>query len=685
MRMYIYNVLVNRHSGIKSRYHKLHDGASGIRRLLSYGYLLWLNLCYYLFFCHFLGEDAPAAIYEEKRLRTDAAESVLENQASAEEMAEELLNYDIISFDLFDTLVFRPFSEPSDLFYLSGERLKIMDFKRIRKEQEYLARLECFKKRGHSEVSFKDIWSRIEREVGISAEEGMEAECDLEIMLCYANPFMLQVYQRLQKAGKNIIITSDTYLPEEFLHRLLGNCGYTGYKKLYVSNAYGKSKAEGTLYQMILEEIKGTGSKEKPIKTVHVGDNEISDIRMAKKYGIKPVYYPNVNKMAVSYRPYDMSPIIGGAYRGVVDNYLYCGLKAYSMEYEYGFIYGGLFVLGYCNFIHDYCKIHGIDKLLFLSRDGDILKQVYEKLYPEEDSVYVYWSRAAGTKLMAEYNRYDYFQRFLYHKVNQGLTIQEVLEAMELHKLGNSYPRLDAKLTDKNAEELKTFLQAHLKEITESYSGQMEAAKAYYTQILSGASKAAVVDIGWAGSGAISLSYLAEQIWKLPCEITGIIAGTNTLHNAEPDASEGFLQTKKIVSYLYSMSHNRDLMKKHDPGKNYNLYWELLLASPKRQLKGFEMTKNLPTQNRKDYEIWNENRKIAFRFGKGDTNQEGIKEIQRGILDFAEEYRSRFFKIPYMFHISGRDAYAPMLAAASCGERYLKEIYQRFDLHANID
>mgnify|MGYP006974362159 CR=1 FL=1 len=53
------------------------------------------------------------------------------------------------------------------------------------------------------------------------------------------------------------------------------------------------------------------------------------------------------------------------------------------MEYEYGYIYGGLFVTGYCSFIHDYCRQHDVDKILFLSRDGDILKQAYELLYPE--------------------------------------------------------------------------------------------------------------------------------------------------------------------------------------------------------------------------------------------------------------------------------------------------------------
>ena len=102
------------------------------------------------------------------------------------------------------------------------------------------------------------------------------------------------------------------------------------------------------------------------------------------------------------------------------------------MEYEYGYIYGGLFVLGYCEFIHRYYKENDTDKILFLARDGDILKQVYEKLFPDDNISYLYWSRAAATKLMVKANRYDYFKRYIYDKVNQSISIDMILDSMNL-------------------------------------------------------------------------------------------------------------------------------------------------------------------------------------------------------------------------------------------------------------
>ena len=76
---------------------------------------------------------------------------------------------------------------------------------------------------------------------------------------------------------------------------------------------------------------------------------------------------------------------------------------------------------------------------------------------------------------------------------------------------------------------------------------------------------------------------------------------------------------------------------------------------------------------------------ITLEFGKYDVNQDGIRKIQRGILDFAEQYTEHFRDFPYMFNISGRDAYAPMLVAASYNERYLKMIEKRFAFEITVN
>lgn len=669
MRHKIYHFLVNRHPEIARRYHRCHDNATGFKLVISWFYLLWMNIMIHMPGHFLLKPDRRDAVYEEKHLPTEKSESVLagEELLKPEELAALLAQYDTISFDIFDTLLFRPFSSPTDLFFFVGERLAFLDFKHIRIKLEQETRTDCLKREGHTEICLREIWQKAEQETGIPAETGIEAELQQEEAFCYGNTYMLTVFQILKKQGKQIIAVSDMYLPKEFLQKLLKKHGFEGLDRIYVSCEYGKSKASGGLYELVRQELPKGNS------VIHVGDNQISDVKNAKAHGFASYYYPNADRKTADYRAEDMSPLIGGAYRGIVNHYLYNGMHSCSMEYEYGFIYGGLFVLGYCSFIHDYCLANDIDKVLFLSRDGDILKQVYNVLYPHENTEYVYWSRAAAAKLTAEYNKYDYFRRFLYHKVNQGKCIQQILTAMDLATLLKSLPvelQESDLLSDKNVKVLKTYLERNWCTINAVYEPQQTAAKMYYEKVLKGCKKVCAVDIGWAGSGALALSGLVENKWELHCKVTGLIAGTNTPHNEEPEASETFLQTGKLVSYLYSSAHNRDLWKKHDPNRNDNLYWELLLSSPTRQFLGFDLEPDTG--------------EIKLCFGRTEENQEGIYEIQKGILDFVREYQIHFANRPEMFRISGRDAYAPMITAGSFEEKYLKKIYEKFGLSVQV-
>jgi hypothetical protein len=322
---------------------------------------------------------------------------------------------------------------------------------------------------------------------------------------------------------------------------------------------------------------------------------------------------------------------------------------------------------------------------LFLSRDGDILRQAYSFLYPKEDTAYVYWSRKAATKLMADEDRHDFFRRFLSHKVNQNYTMEQVLSSMELSQMLDLIPYgSKEQLTDKNVKQLRRCMEEHWDVVTAAYAGQQKAAFCYYSDVLSGCRKVLAVDIGWAGSGAMALRHLVRNVWHIPCEVIGMVAGTNTIYNAEPDCSETFLQNGTLVSYLYSQSENRDLLKKHDPGKDYNIFWELLLASPTPQFNGFYPNRQQGTTEQKPVQL-KDGGSVWLAFGNYDENLEGIRKIQQGILDFVQNYMHAFSDYHYMFRISGRDAYAPMLLAASDKERYLKTIEKKFhlDIHVN--
>lgn len=651
LRRKLYCFLVNRNPCIRKRYQEIrrtHTGRAG--RLYA-----WLALTGLQFCCRFSAKDHRNEVLypdEHKALPKGRSESSLSVREAPEKLAERLAGFDVISFDLFDTCILRIFEQPADVFFLTGEQLDYPDFRRIREEMEEKARRNKQKKEGHGEVTLQEIYTCMEQETGIPIEEGMQAEIEAEKKSCFGNPYFLAVIKELRKKNKTVIASTDMYLPEEVVRSITEGCGYAGFDRYFVSCEQGTGKSSGGLFQKVKEAYGESKTY------VHIGDNPFSDGEQAKKQGFETVRYVSVKEAGKRFRAEDLSVITGSLYRGVVNAHIHNGFRAYSQAYELGFIYGGLLVLGYCRFIHEYAVEKQLDKILFFSRDGDILNQVYRMLYPpgegEIPAAYVYWSRLAAAKMTAGYYRHDYFRRFLYHKADRGYSMKQIFASMELKDLLEDcicmlkrQGKETEKLTGRNVETVKEFLMEHWQTVLSRYEQQTEAGRRYYETVLRGCQKVAAVDAGWAGSGAIALQKLVQEVWGMDCEITGILAGTNTVHNAEPDMSEHYFYTGRLVSYLFSQSHNRDLWKYHDAGKGHNLGIELLLSSVEGSLQGFYLT---------------EGSGCEVRLKSPDADRHLVEEIQRGIRDFVSLAEPAFgvFKGKGEIQISGRDAYAPI-------------------------
>ena len=258
---------------------------------------------------------------KEKLPYLEGAESRLYNNKEAHYIAKDFLRYDVVSFDIFDTLLLRPFAKPFDLFYIIGEKLGIDSFRKIRMNAEAEAREEAMVIKGNREVTIYDIYRIVNMYTGTDVELGVKTELEVEMDLCFANPQMKRVFDILKYQQKRIILTSDMYLPSKMLEQLLYRCGITGYEKIFVSCEYQCSKRTGGLYKNVQKYI----GKDKSL--VHIGDNHETDFLKPKEYGIESVFYKNVNKAGNMYRADGMSELIGSAYAGVVNAQLHNGIK----------------------------------------------------------------------------------------------------------------------------------------------------------------------------------------------------------------------------------------------------------------------------------------------------------------------------------------------------------------------
>ena len=80
---------------------------------------------------------------------------------SCEQIRTAMMAYDWIGFDLFDTLLLRPFLQPDDLFCQMEQELQVPDFAALRSQTEN--QLRQGRKR---ELTFLEIYQAIQQKTG---------------------------------------------------------------------------------------------------------------------------------------------------------------------------------------------------------------------------------------------------------------------------------------------------------------------------------------------------------------------------------------------------------------------------------------------------------------------------------------------------------------------------------------
>lgn len=594
----------------------------------------------------------------------DGPESAVAKRRTVHFLAKELLSYDVISFDIFDTLIVRPFSKPRDLFMMLDAEFDMLGFANVRQKAELTVREQAEKKKGNREITIDDIYEEIERRTGINKEKGKGIELKLEYDLCEANPYMLRLFQLLKCAGKTIILVSDMYLPSNFLNKMLKKCGYSGYEEIFVSCEHNSNKYSGTLYRNVFNKVG------KDLKYIHIGDNYKADIEKAKKEGMDTFYYKGCNDIGNIYRAsqYGMQELIGSAYSGLVNVALHNGLNKFSVYYEYGYLYGGLYVYGFCQWIHRYAIQHQLDKVLFFARDGYIYKAVYDKLFTDIPSEYVFYSRISNSMMCAEKQRDNFLIRNIEVKASYELktTIGNFFDIFELHFLDKELKKyglaLYHEISQTNQKVLVQFVIDHWDNIMLAMETNSSAYKEYVHQIIDGCKQVAVVDTGWQGTTLMGMKWLIEEKWHTGCDVHCLMAASQT---ANPIVNQTQLMKNDITVYMFSGNYNRYEYLFHKKTYKNNLTSYLFEIFTQAPHPTFHMIR------RKDG-------KVEFQYGIPEVeNYHIINEIHNGILDFCMQYAEKFKEYPYMQNISGHDAYIPFLFIAK-NPRLYKQYFQDF-------
>ncbi|MBD5384139.1 MAG: hypothetical protein HDR72_03965, partial [Ruminococcaceae bacterium] len=275
----------------------------------------------------------------------DMSESAASKRMSVGELAAITSEYDVVSFDIFDTVILRNVLEPKDVFEIMASEMGFSDFCRLRVEAEATARMLKDERCDTREVTLEEIYEVLNAFYGID-KSLMRREVEIEKDLCIANPYFLKLYKLLLNMEKTIIFMTDMYLPKTVIEDILRSNGYEQYDEVFLSNELGICKGDGKLQNYVYKNYLNGRS------AFHIGDNYNSDVKKAKQAGFGEKYYPSVREAAADYIEPNLDGIAGSFYRGIINNSLHNGLWNENIHYEYGFKTGGILTCGYCDFIN---------------------------------------------------------------------------------------------------------------------------------------------------------------------------------------------------------------------------------------------------------------------------------------------------------------------------------------------
>ena len=283
----------------------------------------------------------------------------------------------VVSFDLFDTLILRPFLKPTDLFILLGQIQSRNDFCDFRIKAESKARSSI-----GTEVTLDEIYSFMPKDL-ISFKD---LECQFEIDLCFANPRMKERYQSLIE-GKTVIITTDMYLPRNVIESILRKNDIR-YYKLYISSEYRKTKHNGSLFRYILDDL-----NIRPEEMMHIGDNRRADYSIPRSLGIHAVHIesPSSEYLRTHFderRFYRRNRSLAASVILFMDM-----IREHRQDVweDLGDRYGGPLAYSFTKYICDSHREGSI--ILFSARDGYTLMRTVESLDPSMKSHYIHAQR----------------------------------------------------------------------------------------------------------------------------------------------------------------------------------------------------------------------------------------------------------------------------------------------------
>lgn len=402
-------------------------------------------------------------------------------------------HYDILSIDIFDTLLVRLVETPLRVFEnieKYGNKYNIDNFA----EKRIQAQADVAKEKGKS-TQIIDIYKCLMEKESIAGEDVLndliDTELEFEAKSCIVNKTILKLVEDVLHEGKIVIFISDMYLRHSDIIKLLKIKKVDLLTEGISSCDVGKGKADGTLFSYVANYFPNK-------KILHIGDSFRSDFLNARKHDeFNSVWFP-FRRKCLTEKFFEICNSKNRKYDLVALNSL---ISEKSFFYQWGYDCLAPSIWSFCNWLEKKAENDNVDTLLFLTREGAFLKSLFD-IYQSEHSNKIstkllYASRKSVMGASCNLNWddiYSLYKNGSFYALKKDFDIpdEEYKNVLKKYSIDESLRLSDVSGGQVALEELKDFCikySLRQKEIFKSYLNELKLGP-----------KVGLVDIGWKGS-----------------------------------------------------------------------------------------------------------------------------------------------------------------------------------------
>ncbi len=323
---------------------------------------------------------------------------------SKKELLKKANNADVISFDLFDTLVLRKVKSYIDVF-------DILDF-RLRERGIFISNFTKQRLAAEKELSIdkpptlEQIYEVVLKNVSgsfINAVELAKLEWELDFTLLAVRESVRELFKSFVSMGKKVVITTDSYYSKEQIAQILARFDFDGYDDILVSCEYGTAKTQ-ELFLLLLD-------KYSRMRILHIGDDELADIEKANNYGIDTfrIYsasdlFDSLGGLGIEDEIVSVSDCVKmGLFLAHIFNnpFLFedsnCKLSVYDAS-DIGYLFCSAMIIDFVLWLKRCVDQQGYEQVFFGARDGYLIHRLYNLLDDSKAAFYFYSSRTAAIR-----------------------------------------------------------------------------------------------------------------------------------------------------------------------------------------------------------------------------------------------------------------------------------------------